>query len=231
MRHKTKFLTPSPNPSLLPRLKYIPRFLCLLPNSGTGRWGLRVASHIITVTSSSTDSCPAPMWSTSHRRQSFLNFILGPSKRLQFFVNCSPVCPFHLSSPQGVVLQEWTSPVWITQGVTSPDGKTAPGWAHHVITASFKGIHLLWHGVHHGLQMDVCSIMDLHGSRTTCHIIIFTTGCRGLSALAPRAHSFPPSSLTLVSVQLLHIFSLISSSCCYAEFSPFLNMLLEKLPL
>ena len=26
-----------------------------------------------------------------------------------------------------------------------------------------SGIHLLWHGVLHGLQVDICSTMDLHG--------------------------------------------------------------------
>ncbi|KAK4821752.1 hypothetical protein QYF61_000813 [Mycteria americana] len=39
----------------------------------------------------------------------------------------------------------------------------APAWASHGVTASFRCIHLLWCGVLHGLQVDICSTMDLHG--------------------------------------------------------------------
>ncbi|KAK4830186.1 LOW QUALITY PROTEIN: hypothetical protein QYF61_009213 [Mycteria americana] len=39
----------------------------------------------------------------------------------------------------------------------------APAWASHGVTASFGHIHLLWRGVLHGLQVDICSTVDLHG--------------------------------------------------------------------
>lgn len=51
-------------------------------------------------------------------------------------------------------------------------------------------IHLLWRGVLHGLQVDLCSPMDL-------------TGCRRISAVVPGAHPPPLSSVTLVFAGLL----------------------------
>ncbi|KAK4827475.1 hypothetical protein QYF61_018711, partial [Mycteria americana] len=39
----------------------------------------------------------------------------------------------------------------------------APAWASHGATASFGHTHLLQHGVLHGLQVDICSTVDLHG--------------------------------------------------------------------
>ncbi|KAK4830119.1 hypothetical protein QYF61_008546, partial [Mycteria americana] len=39
----------------------------------------------------------------------------------------------------------------------------APAWGLHGVTASFGRIHLLWRGVLHRLQLDICSTVDLHG--------------------------------------------------------------------
>lgn len=45
------------------------------------------------------------------------------------------------------------------------------------------GTHLLHHGVLHGLQIEICSMINLCGGRRTIYLtLVFTTGCRGISA-------------------------------------------------
>ena len=57
---------------------------------------------------------------------------------------------------------------------------------------------------------------------TACLTMVFTMGCRGISAPAPGAPPPPPSSLTLVSAELFlshilsHIFSLLSPAAIAA---------------
>jgi len=83
------------------------------------------------------------------------------------------------SLPQGAVLQEQAAPAWVPHGVTSSASKPAPAWAplyrstgpgrsllqHGLPTGSQlpSGIHLLWCGVLHRVQVGICSTMDLHG--------------------------------------------------------------------
>ncbi|KAK4827032.1 hypothetical protein QYF61_013166 [Mycteria americana] len=87
----------------------------------------------------------------------------------------------HESFPRGAVLQEQTAPAWVPHRVTSPASKPAPAWAPLSIAPQVlpgtcllqrglptgsqppSGIHLLWHGVGHGLQMDICSTINPHG--------------------------------------------------------------------
>jgi len=84
----------------------------------------------------------------------------------------------HVSLPQGAALQEQAAPVWVPHGVTSPASKPAQVWAplstgparallkQGLLSMGSQppsGIHLLWRGVLHGLQVDICSTMDLHG--------------------------------------------------------------------
>jgi len=47
---------------------------------------------------------------------------------------------------------------------------------------------------------------------TVCFTMVFSTGCRGISAPAPGAPPPPPSSLTLVSAELFLSLSLLSST-------------------
>ncbi|KAM9590835.1 uncharacterized protein ACIBXB_005885 [Morphnus guianensis] len=85
----------------------------------------------------------------------------------------------HGSFPRCAVLQAQTAPAWAPHGVTSPARKPAP-WAPlstdpQVLpgacsSAGFprghsllRETHLLRRGVLHGLQVDICSTMDLHG--------------------------------------------------------------------
>ena len=119
------------------------------------------------------------------------------------------------SYPQGAVLQEQTAPAWVPHGVTSPASKPAPAWPplstgprghgstgparsllqHGLPTGSQhpSGIHLLRRGVLHGLQVDICSTVDLHGLQgdSLPHHGLHH-GCRGISAPAPGAS--PPTS-------------------------------------
>jgi len=80
------------------------------------------------------------------------------------------------SLPQGAVLQEQTAPAWVPHRVTSPASKPAPVWAPlstgpqvlpakipHGVTASFRHPPAPACGPFHGLQVDTCSTMDLHG--------------------------------------------------------------------
>jgi len=85
------------------------------------------------------------------------------------------------SLPQSAVLQEQTVPARVPHGVISPASKPAPAWtplapqvsrscqepapawALHRVTAFFGCIHLLQRQVLHGLQVEICSTMDLHG--------------------------------------------------------------------
>jgi len=60
--------------------------------------------------------------------------------------------------------------------------------------------------------------------------MVFSTGCRGFSALAPGVPP-PPSSLTLVSAELFLLHNLTPLSCCkccYAGLFLFLNVLLQS---
>jgi len=83
----------------------------------------------------------------------------------------------HGSFSRGAVLQEQAAPAWIPCGITSPASKPAPAWASLSTGPARRllqrglpmgsqtplGIHLLQCGVLHGLQVDICSTVDLHG--------------------------------------------------------------------
>ncbi|KAK4829372.1 hypothetical protein QYF61_003495 [Mycteria americana] len=93
-------------------------------------------------------------WDPSHGRQSSMNFSkLSPSHEPQFFINCSS-----MGSPQGHMSCQ--------QSCSSLHGSTGP--ARSLLqrrlpmrSQSPLGIHLLRQGVLHRLQVDIC--MDLHG--------------------------------------------------------------------
>jgi len=67
------------------------------------------------------------------------------------------------SFPRATVLQEQTAPAWVPHGVTSPASRPAPAWALHGVTASFTHSPAPAWGPFHGLLMDLCSTVDLHG--------------------------------------------------------------------
>jgi len=171
----------------------------------------------------SSHSSPAPAWGPSHGRQSSMNF------------SYVSLCMY---LPRGAVLQKQTAPAWVPHEVTSPASKPAPSGAPlftgplvparillqcGLPTASQLplGIYLFGHGVLHGLQVVICSTMDLVGSRgTACLTMVFITGCRGISTLMPGA---PPSSLTLAAAELFlsHVLTPLSHCSCHCVvFSP-----------
>jgi len=147
------------------------------------------ASHI--AAPSSSLSSPAPVWGPSHRRQLSINCSnVSPSHILLFFTNYSSMGPLHGvqsfrnrlpqrgSFTRGAVLQEQTAPVWVPHGVTSPASKPAPVWASlsmgpQVLPGVCSSMGSPWahslrqastcSSVLHGLQVDICSTMDLHG--------------------------------------------------------------------
>jgi len=67
------------------------------------------------------------------------------------------------SLPWGAVLQEQAVPAWVPPGVISPASKPAPARAPHGVTASFRHPPTPAWGPFHGLQVEICSTMDLHG--------------------------------------------------------------------
>ena len=100
----------------------------------------------------------------------------SPSHGLQFFTNSCSVGPFHRvqsfrnrqlqrGSPTG---SQVLSPNLLQRGLLSLQKSTGP--ARSLLQCGLptgsqppSGIHLLQRGVLHGLQVDICSTVDLHG--------------------------------------------------------------------
>jgi len=79
-----------------------------------------------------------------------------------------------------------------------------PAWTLHGITASFK-VHPpdpTWSPSRATEWISAPLLISMGYRGTICITIVFTMGCRGISALAPGAHPPPLSSLTLVSAGL-----------------------------
>jgi len=159
--------------------------------------------HVVFAAPSSSHAFPAPVCYPTHRRQSFMDFFnVSPSHRLQVSTNCSGMGPFHgmqsfmnrslsCGYPTGSqVLPE----ILLLHGVLSMAPQVLPGACSSMGSprghSLFGHMHLLWHGVLHRPQVDISSIM------------VFSMGCRAISAPVPGAPLAPPSSLTLVSAEL-----------------------------
>ncbi|KAK4810966.1 hypothetical protein QYF61_014438 [Mycteria americana] len=105
---------------------------------------------------------PIVVWSPTHGRQSSMNCSsMGPFHGVQSFRNGllqrgSPMGPQVLPA---TLLQHGLLSARVHRFCQEP----APAQALHRVTASFGCIHLLRHGVLHGLQVDICSTVDLHG--------------------------------------------------------------------
>lgn len=214
-----------PNPSLLPRLSFTNEFCISYPTMVQGDWeGELWPLHWVSSAPSSpgqhsSHSSSAPVWG-----------------------------PFHDSPPQTSptwVLPmgyrpSWTALVWVpstgcapsgadcSHGVTNPPSKTAPMWAPFstapeqpfCVTATFGHLPAVAWGPPWAAG-GICSTMDLHGQETACLTMVFTTGCRGNSPLAPGAPPQPPS-LTLVSAEffLSHVPILSWSAVAQLEVFP-----------
>ena len=138
--------------------------------------------------------------------------------------------------PQGAVLQEQAAAAWVTHGITSPVSKPALAWARsagpgrsllqrrapHRVTTFFRYPPALAWGPFHGLQVDICSTVDLHGLQGDSlphqglyHKLKGKTLCSGI----------PPSSLTLVSAELF-----LSHRLAPLSQLPFLPLLKSVIP-
>jgi len=148
-----------------------------------GEWGLRSVHHTFSLPllppqgEDSSHSASAPAWGPSHGRQFSTNFSsVSPSHGLQLFTNCSGVGPFHRvqsfrnrllqrGSPTGSqvlpanLLRPGLLSPWLHRSWQEP----APAQAPHRVTASFRHPPALVWGPFHGLQVGICSTVDLHG--------------------------------------------------------------------
>jgi len=241
------------------------RFPYLLSLNSRGGWGMGVAvssSHAVSAAPTSSGgglltlfpcSRVGSVWVGSLRWEAVLHNLLQCGSFPQHAVlhkllQCR-------SCPEGAVLQEQAAPVWISCGVLSPASKPAPAWAplspqghrscqepapvwaSHGITAFFGHPPALVWGPFHGLQMDICSTMNLHGlqgDRLPHHGLLHRLQ-GNLSSGTWSTSSSPPSSLTLVSAELFLSHSLTPLSCCTycytGRFSPQLKYVMpEVLP-
>ena len=182
MRNKTKCQNtfpphlPSSRAQLHSRILYLPHPAV----QGDGEWGLRSVDHTLSLPlhplqgQHSSHSSPAPARSPSHRRQSSTNFSNGvlpmgcrSSQTAPAWVpstacspsgaDCSSVGP-----PRGHKSCQKTCSVG-----SSLHGSTGPArnllqWGLPTGSQPPSGIHLFRHGVLHGLQVDICSTVDLH---------------------------------------------------------------------
>jgi len=133
--------------------------------------------------------------------------------------------------PTGALLQEQAAPSWVPHGATSPANKPAPAWALHGVTAYFRHPPAPAWGPFHGLQVDIYSIMDLHGLQGDNlphhglqHDLQGKSLCSGISStcsLSPLLLHWPWCLRSCHS----HIISLLSLQCCFtAVFSPLLTI-------
>lgn len=92
--------------------------------------------------------------------------VCGPSHRLQFFTNCSCAGPL-----QGLKSCQQTC--------------SSVGSYFHRPTGLARSIHPFWCGVLQRAKVDICYTMDHYGH--TCLTMVLSTGCQGISPLAPGA--------------------------------------------
>jgi len=152
---------------------------------------------------------------------------VGPSHRVQSFRNRllqrgSPVGSQVL--PANLLQRGLLSP-WVRRSWQEP----APSWAFHRVTSSFRHPPAPAWGPFYGLQVDICSTVDLHGlqgNNLPHHGLQHELQGKSLCSNISSTSSLPLSSLTLVSAELflsLHLTSL--SNCRFTAVFFFLHLL------
>jgi len=191
---------------------------------GDRRWKLQSVHNMLFLLllpsqeEDSSHSSPAPVWGPSHERQSSTSSSnMSPSHRMQFFTNWSSVGPFHGLQPFRNGLLQYGS---LTGSQVLPANRVQCGLFSPWVCRSYQepppdGLPM---GSQPPLCASTCSGVE---SSTGCRWISFplwtSMGCRDISALVPRAPPPAPSSLTLVSAELLfsHILTTLSGcNCC-----------------
>jgi len=176
------------------------------------------SSHIISAAPSSSGGRLLILFPCSNMRSVSQETVLHKILQRESFPQTAVLheLPQHESSPWGAVLQEQPAPAWVSMGsqalpadllwcgLLSPRvhrswQEPAPARAPHGVTASFRRLPAPVWGPFHGLQMDICSTMDLRGLQGDSvphhglqHKLQGKTLLRHLERLLPL-----PSSLTL----------------------------------
>ena len=135
-----------------------------------------VHHNVVSDDPSSSHSSPVLAWCPLHGTQSSTNCsTMGPSHQLPLFMNCFSMGPFHRVQSFTNRLPQRGSPTGsqvLQQTCSSMDsslhGSTGPirSLLQRGVPMGSQptlGIHLLCHGVLHGLQLEICSTMGLHG--------------------------------------------------------------------
>jgi len=110
----------------------------------------------------------------------------------------------------------------------------APVWAPHGVTASFRHPSALAWGPFHGLQVDICSTVDLHGLQGDSlphhglhHELQGKALCSGVSSTSSSSFFTDLGVCRVVSFTSSHS-SLFTAISPLFFFSPFLNMLSQR---
>ncbi|KAM9616085.1 uncharacterized protein ACIBXB_020459 [Morphnus guianensis] len=238
---KPNLKTPSPHASLLPGHSFTPKFSTssALAAQGDGEWALQSVRHtlsLLLLPPQGENSSLVPCSGVGS---------LPPETVLHELLQCEsfPQAAVLLellqrgSLPWAAVLQAQTAPAWVPRGVTNsarsllqrglPTGSQPP-----------SGIPLLRCGVLPGLQVEICSAVDLHGLQgdSLPHHGL-PRGLQGNLCSGAWSISSPPSALTwgAAGLFLSHVLtplSLAAVSVPQQLFFPLLRSVIpEVLPL
>jgi len=170
---------------------------------------------------------------------------VGPSHGQQFFINCSSVCPSHeVQSFRNRLLQHGSLQGHKSCQQTCSSMCSSVSMGPQVLPGACSRVGLPT-GSEPPLGISTCSsvgpstacrwlsaqLWTVVGCRgTACLTLVFTTGCRGISALVPGAMPPPLSSLTLLSPELFvsHVVTPSFSCRLFLFFLKYVNT--EMLP-
>jgi len=154
------------------------------------------------------------------------------------------------SFPWGAVPQEQAAPAWIPtgspalpanllqRGLLSPRvcrswHPPAPAWAPHGVTASFRHPPAPAWGPFHGLQVEICSTVDLHGLRGNSlphhglhHELQGKTPCSSVSNTSSPSFFTDLGVCRVVSLTSSH--SSLLTAISPQLFSPFLTLFSQR---
>jgi len=210
------------------------------------------SSHVVSVAASSSEGRLLTLLLCSSVRSLSRDTVLHKLLQRESFPWSAVLhkLPLHGSFPQGAVLQEQDASAWVPQGVTSPDSKPAqawapfstvhrswqepaPAWPPPGVTASFRHPPAPVWGPFHGLQVDICSTVGLHGLQGDNlphhglhHELQEKTLCSSVSNTSPPSFFIDLGVCRVVSFTSSH--SSLSTATSLQFYFPFLNMLSQR---